>query len=92
VFANTVEAYNRLSPLFQERLHGLTAVHSGVEQVNVAARKGGIKRREPVASAHPIVRTHPVTGEKALYVNPQCKSACGLSLQPVICPIATNPV
>lgn len=74
LFANCVEAYNRLSPLFKERLHGLKAIHSGIEQVNRSLARGGIKRREPVANEHPIVRTHPVTGEKALYVNPQCKS------------------
>ncbi|KAL8297943.1 hypothetical protein RB597_007068 [Gaeumannomyces tritici] len=71
LFADCAEAYARLSPLFRERLHGLTATHSGVEQVNAAAARGGIKRREPVVHSHPIVRTHPVTGEKALYVNPQ---------------------
>jgi sulfonate dioxygenase len=74
LFANAAEAYNRLSPLFQERLHGLRAIHSGIEQINRSLAKGSIKRREPVANSHPVVRTHPVTGEKAIYVNPQCKS------------------
>lgn len=36
LFANQVEAYNRLSPAFQERLHGLRATHSGVEQVRIS--------------------------------------------------------
>jgi len=71
LFANQVEAYNRLSPAFQQRLHGLKALHSGVEQVQASLNKGSILRREPVINEHPIVRTHPVTGEKALYVNPQ---------------------
>lgn len=73
LFVDAVQAYKRLSPLFQERLHGLRATHSGVEQVNAAAARNSIKRREPVINDHPIVRTHPATGEKALYVNPQCK-------------------
>ncbi|KAL1901220.1 hypothetical protein Cpir12675_000586 [Ceratocystis pirilliformis] len=71
IFTNAVEAYNRLSEGFKQRLHGLKAVHSGIEQVNASLSKGSIKRREPVASVHPVVRTHPATGEKALYVNPQ---------------------
>lgn len=71
LFANCVEAYERLSPLFQERLHGLKATHSGIEQVNASMARDGIKRREPVVNEHPIVRTHPATGEKALYINPQ---------------------
>ena len=73
LFANAVEAYNRLSPLFQERLHGLKATHSGIEQANASVSRGGLKRREPIVTEHPIIRTHPVTGEKAIYVNPQCK-------------------
>ncbi|KAI4210571.1 MAG: hypothetical protein LQ351_006549 [Letrouitia transgressa] len=71
LFANQAEAYNRLSPEFQKRLHGLKALHSGHEQAQNSLIRGSIVRREPVTSIHPLVRTHPVTGEKALYVNPQ---------------------
>lgn len=73
ISVDQVEAYRRLSPEFRKRLHGLTAVHSGAEQVNASKARGSICRREPVTSEHPIVRTHPATGEKALFVNPQCK-------------------
>ncbi|KAL4870843.1 hypothetical protein BDV12DRAFT_165339 [Aspergillus spectabilis] len=71
LFADMAQAYKRLSPEFRKRLHGLKAVHSGVEQVNNSLNNGGIARRDPVSTEHPIVRTHPVTGEKALFVNPQ---------------------
>jgi alpha-ketoglutarate-dependent taurine dioxygenase len=68
-----VEAYNRLSEALKERLHGLKAVHSGFEQAQFSRDKDGVVRREPVKNEHPLVRTHPVTGEKALYVNTGCK-------------------
>lgn len=71
LFTDQVEAYRRLSPIFQERLHGLRALHSGVGQAETARRKGSIVRREPVESVHPVIRTHPVTREKALFVNRQ---------------------
>ncbi|KAH8805798.1 hypothetical protein F5884DRAFT_459403 [Xylogone sp. PMI_703] len=70
LFVNQVEAYNRLSPLFKERLHGLKALHSGFEQAQFSRDREGVVRREPVKNEHPIVRTHPATGEKALYINP----------------------
>ena len=73
LFVNMVEAYRRLSPGFRERLHGLQAVHSGIEQAETARSRQSTVRREPVTSAHPLVRTHPATGEKALFVNPQCE-------------------
>ncbi|KAJ5449454.1 uncharacterized protein N7458_005903 [Penicillium daleae] len=69
IFVNQVEAYNRLSPAIKERLHGLKAVHSGFEQAENSLKRGGVDRRDPVKNEHPIVRTHPVTGEKALFVN-----------------------
>ncbi|RMZ80983.1 hypothetical protein DV738_g2504, partial [Chaetothyriales sp. CBS 135597] len=71
IFVNQVKAYERLSPAFRERLAGLKAVHSGFEQATAAQNRGGTVRRAPVSSIHPLVRTHPATGEKALYINPQ---------------------
>lgn len=71
LFANQAAAYNRLSPEFRKRLHGLKVVHSAVEQANQSRNRGGIVRRDPISSIHPLVRTHPATGEKALFVNPQ---------------------
>jgi taurine dioxygenase/sulfonate dioxygenase len=73
VFVNQVEAYNRLSPALKERLHGLKALHSGFEQAEHSLKRGGVDRRDPVKNEHPIVRTHPATGEKALFVNGGCK-------------------
>ena len=73
LFVNQAEAYRRLSPGFRERLHGLKAVHSGIEQADSARSRDSVVRREPVTNVHPLVRTHPATGEKALFVNPQCK-------------------
>ena len=73
LFVNTAEAYQRLSPAFRERLHGLKAVHSGIEQAESARAKESVVRREPVTNEHPLIRTHPITGEKAIFVNPQCE-------------------
>ena len=72
-YASQTEAYNRLSPSFRAYLETLEVVHSGVEQAEYSRRgnRGGTVRREPVETVHPLVRTHPVTGAKALFVNRQ---------------------
>ncbi|KAI8652578.1 TauD domain-containing protein [Fusarium keratoplasticum] len=71
LFVNQVKAYERLSPAFRQRLEGLKVVHSAHEQARAALENGGQLRREPITSVHPLVRTHPATGEKALYIQPQ---------------------
>lgn len=68
-FADTVEAYKRLSPAFQKRLENLHALHSSFNQAQNSVAHGGVERRSPSEHIHPLVRVHPVTGEKSLYVN-----------------------
>ncbi len=69
-WVSQVAAYERLSEPIQKLLEGLTAEHDGNPQAESARRDGKFVRREPVKSHHPIVRVHPVTGKKALFVNP----------------------
>lgn len=71
LYIDAAAAYRRLSPAFQKRLHGLKAVHSGFEQAANAKSSGGESRRAPISTIHPLVRTHPATGEKILFYNPQ---------------------
>jgi taurine dioxygenase len=74
-FANMVAAYDALSSAMQETLEGLRAVHDIAVPVARALRFGSSKLSVEEARAqwpplsHPVVRTHPVTGHKALYVN-----------------------
>ncbi|KAK4496442.1 hypothetical protein PRZ48_012422 [Zasmidium cellare] len=68
LYLSTTAAYNALSEDFRERLHGLTANHSGFAQAKVADHKERYIR-EPIETVHPIVRTHPVTKTNSLYIN-----------------------
>lgn len=69
IFADTTEAYNRLSPEFQKRLAGLHVLHTSADQALNSRGQGGIERRKPVSNIHPLIRTHPVTGAKSIYLN-----------------------
>jgi len=72
-YVSQTEAFNRLSPSFREYLETLSVLHSGVAQAEYsrAGNRGGVVKREPVETVHPLVRTHPVTGQKALFINKQ---------------------
>jgi taurine dioxygenase len=72
VFANTVAAYEALPEAMKRRLAGLKAIHrySSRRRVDNSPRPklSAAQLAETPDIAHPIVRTHPYTGRKALYV------------------------
>lgn len=77
MWSNQVAAYEALSPTFQRFLDGLTAKHDGkaqfgrlLEQRKEAGDWDGEVYDELRPVEHPVVRTHPETGERALFVNP----------------------
>ena len=66
LFASMYEAYDALSDRMKTYLDGLSAVHDG-EHVYRPLTNDPNKRFP--CSTHPIVRTHPHSGRKALFVN-----------------------
>ncbi|KAI7887283.1 uncharacterized protein EV154DRAFT_520809 [Mucor mucedo] len=80
LWSSGYSAYDRLSPAFREFLEGLEAVHTGQQQVDEALRANHVLRRTVWTATHPVIRTHPVTGWKALFVQPGfTRSIVGLS-------------
>jgi taurine dioxygenase len=70
LFANMYAAYEALSDRMKAYLDGLTALHDGEQTYRgLYANYGVADRVEYPRAEHPVVRTHPVTGRKALYVN-----------------------
>jgi taurine dioxygenase len=72
-YVNMHLAYDELPNETKLRLAGLKAVH--VYQSRHSTRKlmelrADNRERVPEAVAHPIVRTHPESGRKAIYINP----------------------
>jgi sulfonate dioxygenase len=58
-----------LSPTFQSFIDNLKAVHTSAKMIAHARLTGSLVRKDPVESVHPLVRVHPVTGEKCLFIN-----------------------
>ncbi len=66
LFANMYLAFETLSAPIRSLLRSLTAIHDGK---HVYERPGYRNDRAYPRSEHPVVRTHPVTGRQALFVN-----------------------
>lgn len=77
LFASAYAAYEALSPAMQEMLSRLRGVNTSAKADVTKTREDRIKdsgssagkAKEELVAEHPVVRTHPETGRKSLYVN-----------------------
>ena len=75
LFASGPAAFEALSPGMQRMLEGLTGVNTSAKADVTKTREDRIKdtptaqSKKELVAEHPVVRTHPETGRKALYVN-----------------------
>jgi len=75
LFANQYLAYEALSDGMKRLLEGLKGVNSSAKANTTRTREDRVKSdpsqrpNDDFVAEHPVVRTHPETGRKALYVN-----------------------
>ncbi|KAL7893817.1 putative alpha-ketoglutarate-dependent sulfonate dioxygenase [Trichoderma sp. SZMC 28014] len=70
IFTSQTGLFDKLSPAFQKAIEGLHGVHSSDRAYLGSINGGGTPHRYPISTAHPLVRTHPVTRLKSLFYNP----------------------
>jgi taurine dioxygenase len=74
-FVSTAVAYAQLPEATRTKIDGLQAVHSlaavyaHLRQVKPDTLRAPLTEKQKKEVVHPLVRTHPVTGEKCLYVS-----------------------
>ena len=73
-FVNTAYAYAQLPGAMKQRLQGLqgvnslAAVYATMQRSNVGSSRAPLTEAQQREVVHPVIRTHPVTGEKCIYV------------------------
>ena len=83
MFANMYLAYDTLSDTMKKMIADLHGVHGGATRKILdltPERAAEMKRLNPPV-AQPLVRVHPETGRKALYVGDKVKKIVGLTLE-----------
>ncbi len=71
LFANMYAAYDALSEPMKKMLTGLTATHASEHIYRGRYSDRGVDDRDKVypSAVHPVIRTHPEMGRRAIYVN-----------------------
>jgi taurine dioxygenase len=72
LWADMGAAYDNLPDKFKERIDSLTALHDFTPAFGqlMTQKELAVKQAEFPVVEHPVVRTHPETGRKTLFVNP----------------------
>lgn len=73
LFCNMYSAYERLSDPVQQFLSSLTSRHDFARNTNIGFSHENISEQDLEggnAAEHPVVRTHPESGRRCLFVNP----------------------
>ena len=81
-FTNLVAAYHALSPVMRKFVDGLRGIHKFAPPpgVDSTPEYEALMKKRTLVSEHPIVRVHPESGERALFVSPSfLKAIAGLS-------------
>jgi alpha-ketoglutarate-dependent sulfate ester dioxygenase len=76
-FTNLAVAYDRLSEPIKQMLDGLHAVHHNTLPISRGEMSSELRNQfqsKLLQSVHPVVRVHPETGERVLFVNPNFTS------------------
>jgi taurine dioxygenase len=70
-FADMYRAYEELPDTMKRRLEGLKAIQS-YEHFNrrYSVPANASQERDGTVQLHPVVRTHPITGRRAIYAAP----------------------
>lgn len=70
-FVNMHAAYEALSPETKARIDGLQVIHKyqSSRQTNRVSKRPEAEMAAMPQATHPLVRTHPETGRRALYLN-----------------------
>jgi taurine dioxygenase len=81
LFSSAADAYDALPRQTQERISGLQAIHqvAGRRAHTGTGQEDQALRYQQPAVVHPVVRTHPHTGRKCLYVSKgECEGIEGM--------------
>jgi len=67
LFSNMYQAYDALEPAVQDKLAQYQAING--YEYGTMVRTGRYNRHTSIHATHPVIRTHPETGRRVVYVN-----------------------